>query len=156
MASKGCGQAGCTELAPAPLAVRSGWQSGEQECQQDFRHRCARYHRLDNRAGVSDVHEWGRSTTIGGGVEYRMSRRIGLRPDFRHVDNQMSHLLIGVPISQTDGLGSPPSRLGRRDGAGPTPLHRQNPHISPVRRAAPIRHSVPRRSHRRRRDKKTG
>jgi len=49
-------------------------------------------------AHVADVHEWGSSFTIGGGLEYRASERIGVRVDFRHLDNQMSHLLIGVPI----------------------------------------------------------
>jgi len=55
-------------------------------------------YRLDNPAGVFGGHEWGSSFTVGGGVEYRMSRHVGLRLDFRHLDNQMSHLLIGVPI----------------------------------------------------------
>ena len=46
----------------------------------------------------ADGNEWGSSFTIGGGVEYRVSERVGVRVDFRHLDNRMSHLLIGVPI----------------------------------------------------------
>lgn len=42
--------------------------------------------------------EWGSSFTVGGGFEYRLSDKADLRIDFRHLDNQMSHLLIGVPI----------------------------------------------------------
>jgi outer membrane immunogenic protein len=49
-------------------------------------------------AQVAGVKEWGSSFTIGGGIEYRVSERVGVRIDFRHLDNQMSHLLIGIPI----------------------------------------------------------
>lgn len=55
-------------------------------------------YRIDNDAGVLDAHEWGSSFTIGAGVEYRLSNRAGLRLDFRHLDNSMSHILIGVPV----------------------------------------------------------
>lgn len=33
-----------------------------------------------------------------GGVEYRAGARVGVRLDFRRLDNQMSHLLVGVPV----------------------------------------------------------
>lgn len=42
--------------------------------------------------------DWGSSFTVGGGAEYRLSRQVGVRIDFRHLDNQMSHLLVGLPI----------------------------------------------------------
>ena len=56
------------------------------------------HYRLENDAGVTDTHAWGSSFTIGAGMEYRLSRRIGVRLDFRHLDNSMSHLLVGLPI----------------------------------------------------------
>ena len=46
----------------------------------------------------SDERGWGSSFTIGAGFEYRPTDRFGVRVDFRHLDNQMSHLLIGVPV----------------------------------------------------------
>lgn len=55
-------------------------------------------YRIDNRAGVLDAHPWGSSFTVGAGVEHRLSDRASVRLDFRHLDNSMSHLLIGVPI----------------------------------------------------------
>jgi len=55
-------------------------------------------YRLGGDAVVEDTHEWGSSFTIGAGLEYRASDRIAVRLDFRHLDNQMSHLLIGVPV----------------------------------------------------------
>lgn len=56
------------------------------------------YYRVDNPAGVTNSHDWGSSFTIGAGAEYRIARAIGVRLDFRHLDNSMSHFLIGVPI----------------------------------------------------------
>jgi outer membrane immunogenic protein len=55
-------------------------------------------YRLGGSALVENAREWGSSFTIGAGLEYRASDRVGVRLDFRHLDNQMSHLLIGVPI----------------------------------------------------------
>ena len=55
-------------------------------------------YRIDNPARVRDVNNWGSSFTIGAGVEYRVSPRVGLRLDFRHLDNSMNHILVGVPI----------------------------------------------------------
>lgn len=55
-------------------------------------------YRPGGNADIVGVHEWGSSFTIGGGFEYRASRRAGVRLDFRHLDNSMSHLLVGVPI----------------------------------------------------------
>ena len=56
------------------------------------------HYRVDNKAGVTASHDWGSSFTIGAGLEYRVSPRMGVRLDFRHLDNAMSHILIGVPI----------------------------------------------------------
>ncbi|MEA3010995.1 MAG: outer rane immunogenic protein [Sphingomonadales bacterium] len=55
-------------------------------------------YRLGGTAAVADVDEWGSSFTIGAGVEYRASSNIGVRLDFRHLDNQRSHWLLGIPI----------------------------------------------------------
>jgi len=55
-------------------------------------------YRLGGTADIDNAHEWGSSFTIGAGFEYRLSRAVGVRLDFRHLDNQMSHILIGVPI----------------------------------------------------------
>ncbi len=55
-------------------------------------------YRIENPARVTDVNNWGSSFTIGAGVEYRISPRVGLRLDFRHLDNSMSHILVGVPV----------------------------------------------------------
>ena len=55
-------------------------------------------YRIDNRANVLDAHPWGSSFTIGAGIEHRLSDRAALRLDFRHLDNSMNHLLVGVPI----------------------------------------------------------
>lgn len=55
-------------------------------------------YRIDNRADVSGAHPWSGSFTIGAAIEHRLSNRAAIRLDFRHLDNSMSHLLIGVPI----------------------------------------------------------
>ena len=55
-------------------------------------------YRLEGSAHVQDAHEWGSSFTVGAGVQYRLTENVGIRLDFRHLDNQMSHLLIGLPI----------------------------------------------------------
>lgn len=55
-------------------------------------------YRTENSAGVTDTFDWDGSFTIGAGIEYRASPRIGVRLDFRHLDNSMSHILVGVPI----------------------------------------------------------
>lgn len=55
-------------------------------------------YRIDNRANVLGAHPWSSSFTIGAGVEHRLSDRAAIRLDFRHLDNSMSHLLVGVPI----------------------------------------------------------
>lgn len=55
-------------------------------------------YRLGGTAEVADAHEWRSSFTIGAGFQYRVSRRVDLRLDFRHLDNSMSHILIGVPV----------------------------------------------------------
>lgn len=55
-------------------------------------------YRLSGGAVVVNANESGSSFTVGAGFEYRASDRIAVRLDFRHLDNQMSHLLIGVPV----------------------------------------------------------
>ncbi|WP_158266427.1 outer membrane protein [Allosphingosinicella deserti] len=55
------------------------------------------YHYRVRAAGVSNPNPSGHSFTIGAGVERRLSSKIGVRIDLRHLDNQMSQLLIGLP-----------------------------------------------------------
>ena len=55
-------------------------------------------YRVENKAGVADSHDWGSSFTIGAGLEYRLSPNVGVRLDFRHLDNSMSHVLVGLPL----------------------------------------------------------
>jgi outer membrane immunogenic protein len=55
-------------------------------------------YRIGDSAGVTDVHEWGSSFVVGAGAEYRLSRRAGLRLDYKHVDNQTHHFFVGVPV----------------------------------------------------------
>lgn len=56
------------------------------------------YYRAGGTAVVERVDESQSSFTIGAGVEYRFSKRVGMRLDFRHLDNSMSHILVGVPV----------------------------------------------------------
>jgi outer membrane immunogenic protein len=55
-------------------------------------------YRLRGTARVADAHEWGSSFLVGAGLEVRASDRIGIRFDFKHVDNQSNQWLLGVPI----------------------------------------------------------
>lgn len=58
----------------------------------------AHYYEAGGTAVVAGGDESQSSFTIGAGVEYRLSRRASVRLDFRHLDNSMSHILIGLPI----------------------------------------------------------
>ena len=40
----------------------------------------------------------GSSFVVGGGAEYRIDRRYGVRMDVKHVDNQTGQAFVGVPI----------------------------------------------------------
>jgi outer membrane immunogenic protein len=55
-------------------------------------------YRVSNSAGVANVDQSGSSFIVGGGAEYRLSPRVALRLDFKHVDNQSNQLLIGIPV----------------------------------------------------------
>ncbi|WP_162875603.1 outer membrane protein [Sphingomonas crusticola] len=55
-------------------------------------------YRDDNSAGVTNAQAWASSFTVGAGAEYRLSTRLGIRLDFRHLDNSMSQILVGIPI----------------------------------------------------------
>jgi outer membrane immunogenic protein len=55
-------------------------------------------YRVRTSGNIANAEEWGSSFTIGAGFEYQASDKIGVRLDFRHLDNQMSHLLVGIPI----------------------------------------------------------
>jgi outer membrane immunogenic protein len=48
--------------------------------------------------GVGNSKPSGHSFTVGAGIEHRLSPKIGIRLDFKHLDNQMSQLLVGVPV----------------------------------------------------------
>ncbi len=56
------------------------------------------HYKAGGTANVAGVDESQTSFTIGAGFEYRLSQRAGVRLDFRHLDNSVSHILIGVPI----------------------------------------------------------
>ncbi len=55
-------------------------------------------YRVRTSGNIANAEEWGTSFTIGAGLEYRAGDTIGVRLDFRHLDNQMSHLLVGIPV----------------------------------------------------------
>ncbi|WP_010218734.1 outer membrane protein [Sphingomonas sp. PAMC 26621] len=55
-------------------------------------------YRIDFNPGIPDIHQWGSSFIVGGGMEYRFRDRTAVRIDFKHVDNQASQLMLGVPI----------------------------------------------------------
>ncbi len=49
-------------------------------------------------AGVRNPEPSGDSFVIGGGAEYRISPRMRVRIDFKHLDNQANQLLVGLPV----------------------------------------------------------
>lgn len=59
-----------------------------------------------NRYGVRDnipvensgEYRWGSSFLVGGGAEYRIDRKIGVRLNFKHNDNQTNQLFVGIPF----------------------------------------------------------
>lgn len=55
-------------------------------------------YRVSNSAGVTGVDKSGSSFIVGGGAEYRLSRRVGLRLDYKHVDNQTHQFFVGIPV----------------------------------------------------------
>lgn len=55
-------------------------------------------YRLVGRSRVEDTREFQSSFTIGGGLQYRLNERTDVRLDFRHLDNSMSSLLVGLPV----------------------------------------------------------
>lgn len=57
-----------------------------------------RYKLRSNSAGVARPPLSGDSFILGGGVEYQATPRIGVRFDFKHLDNQTNQFFVGVPI----------------------------------------------------------
>jgi outer membrane immunogenic protein len=55
-------------------------------------------YRLSNSAGVIGIEDSGSSFVVGAGAEYRLSRRAGLRFDYRHLDNQAHEFFVGLPV----------------------------------------------------------
>lgn len=55
-------------------------------------------YRVRNTASVTGVEDWGGSFLVGAGAEYRLSSRLGLRVDYKHVDNQTHQIFLGVPV----------------------------------------------------------
>lgn len=55
-------------------------------------------YRIRDGFGIGDTNAWGSSFVIGGGAEYRLDRRYGIRFDVKHVDNQTWQAFMGVPI----------------------------------------------------------
>lgn len=55
-------------------------------------------YRLTGNFAVQDAHGWSSSFAVGGGAEWRVTERVGLRLDYTHVDNSSNQLLLGIPI----------------------------------------------------------
>lgn len=55
-------------------------------------------YRRGGTTAVAETHDWSSSFLVGAGVEWRASERIGLRFDFKHVDNSSNQWMLGVPI----------------------------------------------------------
>ncbi|WP_157084732.1 hypothetical protein [Sphingomonas pituitosa] len=47
---------------------------------------------------MQDVHGWSSSFVVGGGAEWRVADRVGLRLDYAHVDNSSHQVMLGVPV----------------------------------------------------------
>jgi len=95
--------AGGTSLALKPrhgyrLTLRAGALLGSRL----FGYASAGYggnrYRVGNSAGVTDVDGSASSFVVGTGAEYRLSRRFGLRIDYKHVDNQTHQFFLGLPV----------------------------------------------------------
>lgn len=48
--------------------------------------------------GVDNAESSGHSFVLGAGGEYRVTERIRIRLDFKHLDNQSNQLLLGMPV----------------------------------------------------------
>ena len=55
-------------------------------------------YRLRSSVFVENASDWGDSLAYGGGVEYRISDRIGVRADVRNLSFQATQFLVGVPV----------------------------------------------------------
>ncbi len=55
-------------------------------------------YRIRDALGIGDTNAWGSSFVVGGGAEYRLDRRYGVRFDVKHVDNQTWQAFVGMPI----------------------------------------------------------
>jgi outer membrane immunogenic protein len=57
-----------------------------------------RYEVTSNSARLQNPPISGDSFVIGGGLEVVVSRNIGLRLDFKHLDNQTNQFFVGIPV----------------------------------------------------------
>lgn len=55
-------------------------------------------YRLRTAVFVENASDWRDSVAFGGGVEYRLGDRIGMRADVRNLGGQATQFLLGVPI----------------------------------------------------------
>lgn len=55
-------------------------------------------YRIRDGVGLGNGNAWGSSFIVGVGAEYRLGRRLGLRLDGRHVDNQTWQVMLGLPV----------------------------------------------------------
>lgn len=53
---------------------------------------------ITNTARVDDTHAWGSSFVIGTGLQHMISRRLGIRVEYKHVDNQSHQFFVGLPV----------------------------------------------------------
>lgn len=56
------------------------------------------YRIKSNTAGVTGIRSWGSSFVVGTGTEFRVSNRVGVRLELKHVDNESNQIFVGIPI----------------------------------------------------------
>ncbi|MFD1036628.1 outer membrane protein [Sphingomonas hankookensis] len=58
----------------------------------------AQRHDFRDGLGVDNADHWSNGVSYGGGVEYRVSRRVGVRLDYRELGGVSRALTLGVPV----------------------------------------------------------
>lgn len=56
------------------------------------------HYAIDDTIGVSPSDRSPGGLEVGGGAEYRIDRRLGVRLDFKHADDFANQLFVGVPV----------------------------------------------------------
>ncbi len=94
---------GMLSLSPrfgAKLSVRAGYVLTPRLMAYGLTGYGGNAYRVTDTIGIEGSRDlrWGSSFIVGAGAEYRIDRRIGVRIDGKHVDNQTWQVFIGVPI----------------------------------------------------------